>query len=561
MAYDGLVTRAVARELQSLVLGKIEKVYQPDREVLVIHIHTRAGNVKLLASASGSSPRVHLTESSPVNPPEPFPFCMLMRKHLQGGRIVSVAQREAERILEIGLETQSELGFTLSRKLILEIMGKHSNLILVDTDSGKVIDAIKRISLDASRARQILPGKRYEYPPAQDKIGFDQVTREQVETALSAATGGDEAQRGKVLLRTIGGISPAISREMAMASDPFAYLEALISRIDDGMASPRLYRDADGAYRDFHVTALSDFSSCQEQAYDNLSHCLEDFFLHRDEANQVRQRERQLTKNVATMLDKHLLKLQRLQEDLARAQDSEDLRLYGELLTAAIHLVKPGEKQATVPNYYDGSQVTIPLNPKLSPSRNAQQYYKRYGKAKTAVKEKQIQITETENDIAYLRSVLTYLENTEDVKEVEALQQELVETGYLRRRKSNGREKKWKAQPYRHLTPSGKVILAGRNNRENDQLTLHTAAKTDLWLHTKDIPGSHVILQLEGSEPTEEDIFAAASVAAYYSKGRTSENVPVDYVKVRYVKKPAGSKPGMVIFTNNRTVWANPKLP
>ena len=246
-----------------------------------------------------------------------------------------------------------------------------------------------------------------------------------------------------------------------------------------------------------------------------------------------------------------------------KAENSEDLRLYGELLTANIHLIQPGMKSVEVTNYYDGSTLSIPLDVKLSPSKNAQHYFKKYGKSKTAIKEKQIQLDENEAEIKYLESVLSFLENTDDVVEIESIRAELVETGYVRRRRQAGgfKEKKYKPAPYRYTLSNGMSVLVGRNNKENDILTFKTAGNKDLWLHTKDIPGSHVIVQSGGAELDEEAVWEAAAIAAYHSKARTSENVPVDYVQIKYVKKPAGAKPGMVIFTNNRTVYVNPAVP
>lgn len=268
-------------------------------------------------------------------------------------------------------------------------------------------------------------------------------------------------------------------------------------------------------------------------------------------------------KSVTSALDKMYLKKQRLSEDLLKAENSEELRLFGELLTANLHLIKPGMASVDVINYYDGSTITIPLDIKLSAAKNAQHYFKKYGKSKTAIKEKQIQLEENDNEITYLESVLTYLENTEDINEIESLRGELVETGYVRKKKQIGgfKEKKYKPSPYKYTLSNGMTVLVGRNNKENDILTLKTAGNKDLWLHTKEIPGSHVIVQSGGTELDAQSLFEAAAIAAYHSKARTSENVPVDYVSVRYVKKPTGAKPGMVIFTNNKTVWVNPALP
>lgn len=554
MAFDGMITCAMVKELQdTILLGKIEKVYQPESDELVFHIHTKKGNKKLYASTNSTHSCLHFIEENPVNPPAPLAFCMLLRKHLQGGRIVDISQKDAERIIEISLETLNELGFTVSKKLIFEIMGKHSNIILVDMTTGKIIDSIKRISIDVNRVRQVLPGKEYVYPPAQDKISFKEITGE----ALS-----EMAANPKEILSKVGGISPAVASELAAQPDRMCWLSANLASIAEGTSVPHIYVDEKGVPQEFHIAALSQYEeSTQRIDFDTLSRCLSYYFEHKQSSNRARQKSHDLVKSVSGLLDKLYLKKQRLSEDLLKAENSEDLRLYGELLTANMHLAKPGDTAVEVINYYDGSTVKIPLDPRHSPAKNAQQYFKRYSKSKTAIKEKQVQLTETDEDIQYLESVLTYLNNTDSVEEIEALRGELSETGYIKNRKTAYKEKKYKPQPHRYTLCDGSQVLVGRNNKENDILTLKTAAKTDLWLHTKDIPGSHVIVQTGGAELSEEALFEAASIAAYHSKGRTSENVPVDYVQVKYVKKPSGAKPGMVIFTNNRTLWVNPKLP
>lgn len=558
MAYDGLVTWAMVQELQdTITLGKIEKVYQPEADELVFHIHTKKGNRRLFASCSSAHPRVHFISENPVNPPAPLAFCMLLRKHLQGGRIVAIEQKGSERIIEMQIETLNELGFSVAKKLIFEIMGKHSNIILTDISTGKIIDAIKRVSIDASRVRQVLPGLIYQYPPEQDKIPFKDVGDE----SLSALPSD-----GKSILRAVGGISPAFAQELAdrQGEDRISFFHGAKSAIPALSFSPRVYLDATGAPQEFYLLPLSEYEeSCQVQTFGDLSSALEFYFDRRTSSNRGRQKAHDLIKSVSASLDKMYLKKQRLSEDILKAENSEDLRLYGELLTANLHLVKPGMKSVDVINYYDGAAVTIPLDVKQSAARNAQHYFKKYGKAKTAVKEKQIQLEENQSEIDYLESVLAYLENTDDVNEIESLRSELVETGYVRRRKQAGgfREKKYKPAPYKYTLSSGYTVLVGRNNKENDYLTLKLAGNRDMWLHTKDIPGSHVIVQCGGAALSEQDIFEAAAIAAYHSKARSSENVPVDYVPVRNVKKPAGAKPGMVIFTGNRTVWVNPALP
>ena len=559
MAFDGIVTRAMTRELADLlVMGKIDRVYQPAKDEIVLHVHTKAGNLKLYATSSSMGPRVCLTDRSLPNPPVPYPFCMLLRKHLTGGRITSITQKDAERIIEISLETIGEMGFTESKKLIFEIMGKHSNIILVNTDTGNIIDSIKRVSVDTSRVRQVLPGMRYEYPPAQDKIPFDRFTGD----AGSENIDRIPDEPGQVLA-LIGGISPAVAREIASRSveERHAFFSDLSVRLHEPSGGI-LYIDNEGTPVEYHIVPLAEYEeSCERRALSSLSACVDAYYQGRTSTNLVRQRSNDLTRAVTALLEKVRLKEQRLQEDIKEAEDSEHLRVYGELITANIHNIPSGASSADLLNYYDGAAVTVPLDPRFTAAKNAQIYFKRYGKAKTAIKEKNIQLEEASADEAYLESVLTYLENLERPEDMEQLRSELVETGYLRKRSTKGAPRRFKAAPLSFRSPSGYEILVGKNNRENDELTLKIADKQDTWLHTKDIPGSHVIIKNGGKKLTAEDIYCAASIAAWHSKARHSGQVPVDYVRVKNVKKPAGAKPGMVIFTGNRTVYVDPGLP
>lgn len=644
MAYDGLVTRAIAYELADKIkYGKIEKIYQPDADELVFNIHTHAGNLKLYASCGSSHARVHLTRESFENPASPLAFCMLMRKHLSGGRITDVRQRETERIIEIDVETMNELGFSVNKRLIFEIMGKHSNIIAVDAESCKIIDCIKRVSIDVNRVRQLLPGKIYEYPPSQDKTPLNEITEESFAHIAAVNTAGspgdpvpmpDETFLGKSILGVVQGFSPAIADDTAAralsvfkandsgdgeisvdadkladseeSSTDLRKISALVRNADIGAViyervmqmrsalaassggeipelrdsyrsnsespnftafriSPVVYTDDGGAPVEFHVFPLSAYESCCNAVhFDTVSEAAEYFFGSKSSSNRVKQKSNDLSRALKSALDKLYLKKQRLSEDLLRAENSEDFRLYGELLTANIHLAKAGEPSVTVTNYYTGEPVTIPLDIRYSPSKNAQNYFKKYGKAKTAVKEKALQLEEVGKDIEYLESVSAFADNASSIEEIEELRNELVENGYLRRRKNAFRPGKNKSAPHEYHVSGGFRVLIGRNNKENDILTFKTAGNKDIWLHTKDIHGSHAILFTNGmniDDMPEDAIFEAASLAAYYSKGRDSENVPVDYVPVRFVKKPNGAKPGMVIFTNNRTVWVTPKAP
>lgn len=568
MAYDGIITYAIARELSDrITLGKIEKVYQPASEEILMHIHTRNGNVKLFMSCNSQSARVCLTKGSYTNPEQPPAFCMLMRKHLQGGRITELRQRESERIIEMDIEALNELGFTVSRRLIIEIMSKHSNIVLVDIESGKIIDSIKRISIDVNRYRQILPGVIYRYPPAQDKIPFREVT---ADTMLPHSD--------RALMNRIGGISPAISREMLkycydrddasiVSAYPAKRLAEIIASVDDGSMVPRVYIDDKGTPREFHITELAEYDGLEKRVFAGVSECVEFFFSNREASNSVRQKAQPLLKSVQASLSKALLKKKKLSEDLLNAENSDKYRLYGELLTANIHMVEPGARRVTVTNYYDGSDIEIPLDEKINAAANAQKYFKKYSKARTAIHEKKAQLEDNERDIEYLESVIQNIEAADNVPLLESIRDELEQTGYVRRR-AKAWQRKRKAsrpEPIRYTLSDGTRVLVGRNNIENDYLTMKLAAKTDVWMHTKDIPGSHLIMQLgDGRSVNDlpaELIYEAASIAAYHSKAGGSSNVPVDYVPVRYVKKPNGAKPGMVIFTHNRTVYVDPKLP
>lgn len=568
MAYDGIITYAISTELsERITLGKIEKVYQPGPEELLIHIHTRSGNVRLFMSCNSQSARVCLTDGSYTNPDQPPTFCMLLRKHLQGGRITAVRQKDSERIIEIDIEALNEMGFSVCRRLIIEIMSKHSNIVLTDLESGKIIDAIKRVSIDVNRYRQLLPGVIYEYPPEQDKIPFKEVTK---------STGLPHDERG--IMARVGGISPAIAREMLSSSkdaedsslvsdQPAARLIEILSSVEDGTYVPRVYLNESGSPQEFHITDLSELEGLETIEFESSSECVDYFFTNRDASNLVRQKSLPLLKLAQSALDKALLKKKKLSEDLLRAENSEQYRLYGELLTANIHMVKPGSKSVRVTNYYDGSEIEIPLDEKINAAANAQRYFKKYSKAHTAIHEKQAQLEENEQDIAYLESVVRNIESADTVPLLESIRDELEGEGYAKRRAkaAQRKRKKEKPEPMRYELSDGSIALVGRNNIENDWLTMKHASKTDIWMHTKDIPGSHLILKPGDGRRLQdlpaELIYEAASIAAYHSKAGASDNVPVDYVPVRYVKKPNGARPGMVIFTNNQTVYVTPKLP
>ncbi len=572
MAFDGLVTTCIAQELNhKIVNGRIEKIHQPASEELLFQIRQGRTKYRLYLSASSSRAGLYLTETRDTNPASPPAFCMLLRKHLQGARIREIRQVDSERMIEIDTDSVNELGFRVSHRLIIEIMGKHSNIILTDIETGKILDSIKRISIDVNRYRQTLPGITYVAPPSHGKIPYFNLTEDAFLDAVSQ-TGRPLEQ---ALVASIQGISPLIASELCFRAeqtagrgfteqDVYFELQKILHDVASGDMMPSVYKKEDGSPLEFHaieLQMLGDRESAGSVSCGSISEAAEIYFEGRDSSNRMRQKSSDIRHTVNSAIQRQQLKKQRLSEDLIRAEDADRYRLYGELLTASLHTVAEGRSEAEVVNYYDGSTLTIPLDPRYSASRNAQIYYKKYTKSKTAKVEKTAQLEQTSRELEYLESVLSFIDTAQTSDDLEAIRSELTENGYLRPRGKKAPKKNLKLPPHEYRTTGGLRILAGRNNKQNDQLTFHTASSTDIWLHTKDIPGSHVILHTEGTEPEARDIYEAASVAAFHSKANQSSNVPVDYVRVRYVKKPSGSRPGFVIFTHNRTVYVDPALP
>jgi predicted ribosome quality control (RQC) complex YloA/Tae2 family protein len=562
MAFDGIVTAAIAYELnQACTLGKIEKIYQPDKDELVFHIHTPTANLKLYLSCNPNHPGTYLIPVSPVNPQEPGSFCMLLRKHLLGSRISSVRQVDSERIIEILLETRDEMNFRANKKLIIEIMGKHSNIILLDVDKDRMIDTIKRVPLDVSRDRQLLPGLPYEYPHNQNKVSFREINQ----VLMDEISGDNDPTEG--LLSRIQGFSPQIAQEVASLEDSphrLNWITTLITKLDQGNLEPQVYLDKENAPVDFHVVPLHRYAGHRVVKFETVSQAIDYYYTNKASTDRLRQKATGLQKTVSAAIKKNLLKQKRIREDLLQAEEAEQFRLFGELLTANLHVITPGAASVSVLNYYDGKQTEILLDKRLTSAQNAQAYYKKYNKSKRAILEKNRMLAETQAENDYLNSVLVFLDITRDPAVMDAIREELTDTGYLRGKKEpqgKSAKKKGKALPFRYITDDGFVVLAGRNNNENDDITFKQSQRNDLWFHTKDIHGAHVVLKVEGKEPTEVAIHQAAAIAAFHSKGKGSDNVPVDYTRIRYVKKPQGAKPGKCIYTEQKTLYVMPSIP
>ena len=574
MAFDGIVTAAVVRDLkEKLTGGRIDRIYQPSTDEIILQIRKGRDKYRLYVSANTSHAGLYLISEKDTNPQNPPAFCMLLRKHMQSARIRAVCQVESERIVEIDTDAVNELGFAVNHRLTVEIMGKHSNIILIDINTGKIIDAVKRLSLDVNRYRQILPGALYVSPPSHGKIPYFDLSRERFREVMLPSKG---LNLDKALVSTIQGISPVFASELLYradiyGSDPdeshidrlYDELMSAVREASEGPGLPCVYIDRrTGAPCEFHALDLTILAGrFDRRTTEDISAACDLYFEGRDSSNRIRQKSSDIRRAVSRALDRLLLKKQRLGEDLLQAEDSEKYRLYGELLTASLHKVTEGRHFAEVENYYDGTILKIPLDPRYSPAVNAQRYFKKYSKSKTAVIEKQRQLEETSREIDYLESVVTFVHNAVTSEDLDDIRSELADNGYMKPRHTRGRQKKQKLHPHRYTLASGLEAAAGRNNIENDQLTFKKASSGDIWMHAKDIPGSHVIVFTGGRPLTAEEIHEAASIAAYHSKARQSENVPVDYVNVRHVRKPNGSRPGFVTFTHNRTVYANPVLP
>ncbi len=576
MPLDGLVTSSIVSELNNeLINGKIEKVYQPEKDEIIIAIRAKGKNRKLLLSANSSFPRAHLFTGQRVNPPSPPNFCMLLRKYIQGGRIVSIDQSNFERIINIHMALKSELGEPLNWRLVIEIMGKHSNIILVDNENNKIIDAIKKVSFDISRLRQILPNTTYQLPPDQDKVSPINIEYETFCQSISK----HHDEIFKSIYKSLQGVSPFIAREICHISqiDELSLFENLteldkkrlydslkevINQITNTQHTPCIYHNHEQVVKDFYCFDVKYMEEMYLKKSDaSISTTIEAFYASKDLHIRLNQKSSDLQKLVTGKINKLQLKKQKLLEDLLKAESSDTYRIFGDLINANLYRITPKSKEITLENYYDDNQmVRITLDPRLSASQNAQKYFKRYNKSKTALVQKQIQLDETEIELAYFHSVMASVDHIESVVDIDEIRNELVSQGYAKKKITKEKQKKKKTVFLTYQSSDGFNITVGKNNLQNDELTTKLASKKDLWFHTKEIHGSHVIVESKGVEIPEQTIIEAAQLAAYYSKGKMSENVPVDYTIVKNVKKPSGSKPGMVIYDHYNTIYVSPKL-
>ncbi len=573
MALDGIFLRHIKTELEREALGsRVSQIYQPNRDELVFALRTFNGNKKLLLSSRANSPRVNFCTKTPENPAQPPMFCMLLRKRIGGGKLVAVRQMDCDRVLFLDFECVNELGDTVMITVACEIMGMYSNIIVINSD-GVIIDSLKRVDLTMSSRRLVLPNIKYELPEPQDKLNIltskpeeiaDRVRNLDVETALN-----------KALLKVIQGVSPIVCREVeyrvfegATNRVEGVFYDRLVTELERlkeiaencSQKSCIVYRE-DGKPMDFCFMPIEQYAEfARIESKDDFSQVLDDFYDERDSRERMRVKSQDLTKLLSNTCERIARKISKQQTELSQCENREQLRICGDLLQANLYRIERGAPFVDVENFYDeeGRTLRIKLNPAISPASNAQKYYKDYQKAKNAEAVLGEQIEKGKAELEYVESVLDTVTRAETEQELAQIREELTEQGYLHRQK--GKQKNLSKLPPMEFTSSdGFKILVGRNNRQNDTLTLRTASKTDMWLHTKDIHGSHTIIFGGGREISDTAILEAARLAAYHSKARQSSQVPVDYTLVKHVSKPSGSKPGMVIYVNNRTVYVTPQ--
>ncbi|OLN22838.1 hypothetical protein BTO30_07910 [Domibacillus antri] len=557
MAFDGLFTKAMVEELnEALTGGRVNKIYQPYKNEAMMVIRARGKNNKLLLSAHPSYARVQLTDTVQDNPSEPPLFCMMMRKHLDGAILENIQQNGLDRTIVLEFKGKNEIGDISYKQLYVEIMGRHSNIILVDKEKGTIIDSIKHVPPVLNSFRTILPGSLYVDPPAQNKKNPLTADIQSVAQSIDFNAG----KIGKQLVAAFEGMSPLISNEVVARAGlanretiPPAFVEVM-KPLRELAYNPVMIDDGSKTY--FYMVDLPHLQG-DRTAFDTLSALLDRYYFGKAERDRVRQQANDLERLISNELQKNWSKIKKLERTLEEAENAGEYQRLGELLTANLFMVKKGMTEIEVLNYYDenGAMVTIPLDPQKNPSDNAQKYFSRYQKAKNAILVVQEQIELTKNEIRYFEALLQQLESASP-RDIEEIREELADEGYVKARHVKKKKKMEKPSIEEYVSSDGTLIHAGKNNRQNDYLTNKFARRDDIWLHTKDIPGSHVVIRSD--EPSDETILEAAMIAAYYSKAKESSSVPVDYTKVRHVKKPSGAKPGFVIYDQQHTVYVTP---
>ena len=567
MAFDAYFLSAVLDEVRARCLGaRVEKIHQPSRDTLILHLRCREGREKLLFAANPTAPRLHLTTSSPENPAEPPMFCMLLRKHLSGAKLSDVAQLPMERSAVFTFDCTDEMGFPVEKKLVAELMGRTCNLYLLSPE-GRILDCLRRIGLDESAKRPALPGLIYQQP---EKVSKEDPS--QTEDFLPFLTRPGADLLADRLMDTFGGLSPLVCREAALfaAGDVDARVEgleapdlaqklALFFREHLSHPRPWLYCLPDGTPKQYAFCPIRQYGgSCQEAA--SFGALLDSYYTIRDRKDAMRQKSQAVRKTVQNLCSRLTRKLALQEKELEATYDRERLRQLGDIVTVNIHKIVKGQTTVSCEDFYDPDMkiIQVPISPILSPQQNAAKFYKDYARMKNAEKELTHQLQLGQTELGYLQSVLEELNRAQTEAELEEIRLELQEGGYLRQDSGRKRVKQGKLQPMRFESTDGYPIYVGRNNRQNEELTFRLARKDDIWCHASKVPGSHVIISCGGTTPPDDTLTQAAQLAAFYSENGSGQNIPVDTTSVRQVKKLPGGKPGMVIYHTYSTVIVNP---
>lgn len=558
MPFDGIFTLAMTEELSRILTGgRIGKIYQPYKNEIVIAIRAGRKNHRLFISAHPSYARIQLTDNQFENPAEPPLFCIMMRKHIEGATIEKISQFDMDRIMIIDIKSRDDLGDISYKQLIIEIMGRHSNITLIDKESMKIIDSIKHIPAAINSYRTVLPGADYKFPPAMNKLNPLEVNEEEIRMELDFNSGKLDQQ----LVQKFSGISPVLAREIIYRSGlanrttvPGTML-SFIEKVKTFNIQPSITKTTQK--EDFYIFELSHLNG-EVKLFSSLSELLDRYYFGKADRDRVKQQANDLEKFIKNERDKNITKIKKLNATLEKAKRADEYQLQGELLTAHLHLVKKGMAKVNVMNYYDesGKEITIQLDPLKTPAENAQAFFTKYQKAKNSISITKEQITLAEREVEYFDRLLQQLSSA-TTRDIEEIREELAEEGYLKL-KSHKRQKKKNSKPIieTYEASDGTEILVGKNNKQNDYITNKLARRDEIWLHTKDIPGSHVVIR--STDPSEQALEEAAMLAAYFSKAKESSSVPVDFTKVRYVRKPNGAKPGFVIYDNQQTIFVTP---
>ncbi len=568
MALDGLTLSFIKNEISSAAVGcRVEKVHQPSREELVLVLRGRNGAHKLLLSAGANSPKIHFTQFPPENPAKPPMLCMLLRKHLTSALLTNVRQEGLERALFLDFDATNEIGNPVKLTLCIEIMAQYSNIILIN-EEGIILDAVKRVDSETSSRRQILPGMIYKLPPKQNKPDLTAATS--LEIAQNAAE-KDGKTTSAAILASVQGLSPIVCREIAsraigedkraelLTDDNIKRISHELDALRNCEPKPCAVIDPSGKPLDFSFMQITQYGdNVKLKIFDTFSALLDDFYFEKDRIERTKQNSSELQKLVSNLIQRTARKLDLQRAELEQCADREQLKINAELIAANIYQLQKGSPFYEVYNYYTNENVRINANPALTPNENSQRYYKEYRKAKTAEQMLTTLIAQGEEELTYLDTVADALSRAETTAQITEIKAELSHTGYLKIKQKSGIKAPKPLSPMEYESSDGFVILVGRNNEQNDRLSLKTAAKNDIWLHTQKFPGSHTVIVSEGREVPENTLIEAAIIAAYHSRARQSSGVPVDYTQVRNLKKPQGAKPGKVIYHVYNTLYVTP---